>query len=163
MAIQRLVLDTFEDEDYDLIAIHCSLASYRLAFLLNKYLNLKLFRKKEDINFEYGDLKANFPLFQYYDVFTYNTFSLLGNKFRTQVASSASISDGLFAAPSDSYATKYVVPELKNVDYFLKIEAEISAFSSKSLLVNLLTIPQVVTAYTVDHAQLKSRNNLILE
>ncbi|MFD2563456.1 IPExxxVDY family protein [Aquimarina rubra] len=164
MAIQRLVLDTIMDDDYDLIAIHCSLASYRLAFALNKYVDLRLFRKKQDIKFEYDTFSASFPLFQYQDHFQYNTYSLLGNKYRTKTETETAPSTGLFAAAEeDSYITKHLIPELKNVDYFLKIEAETSQFSSKSLTTKLLAIPQIITAYVVDYTQLKSKNNLIFE
>ncbi|TSE09375.1 IPExxxVDY family protein [Aquimarina algiphila] len=163
VAIQKLVLDTLEDDDYELIAIHCSLASYRLAFLLNKNLNLKLFRKKEDINFEYPDFTANFPLYQYEDHFQYNTYSLLANKFQALGVSKNHIADGLFNTIEETYTTKYLIPELKNVDYFLKIETETSKFSNSSLVTQLLTISQVITAYSVEYTQLKSKNNLIFE
>ncbi|WP_108804679.1 IPExxxVDY family protein [Aquimarina sp. Aq107] len=164
MAIQRLILDTLEDDDYDLIAIHSSLASYRLAFALNKYIDLRLFRKDQDIKFEYDAQSASFPLFQYHDHFQYNTYSLLGNKFKTKVKSDSAPTEGLFAeAMEERYVTKHLIPELKNVDYFLKIEAETSQFSSKTLTTNLLTIPQIITAYVVDYTQLKSKNNLIFE
>ncbi|MBW1298888.1 IPExxxVDY family protein [Aquimarina litoralis] len=164
MAIQRLVLDTILDDDYELIAVHSSLAPYRLAFVLNKYMDLRLFRKKEDVNFEYDMYTANFPLFQYHDHFRYNTYSLLGNKFKTKIKSDTIATEGLFASTAtDRAISEYLIPELKNVDYFLKIEAETSQFSSKSLIANLLTIPQIVTAYTVDYTQLKSKNNLIFE
>jgi len=164
MAIQRLILDTIADDDYDLIAIHCSLASYRLAFALNKYMDLRLFRTKQDIRFEYDAYSANFALFQYQDHFQYNTYSLLGNKFRTKIESDTTASEGLFAAAKeDHFATKYLIPELKNVDYFLKIEAETTQFSSKSLTARLLALPQIITAYVVEYTQLKSKNNLIFE
>ncbi len=163
MAIQKLVLDTLEDDDYELIAIHCSLASYRLAFLLNKRLNLKLFRTKEDINFEYDDLVAKFPLYQFYDHFQYNSYSLVGNKFKSDVVSKKTTSEGLFSISDDTSVTKYLIPELKKVDFFLKIETEAANFSSKSLLTHLLSVSQIVTAYTLEHEVLKSKNNLIFE
>ncbi|MBQ4819839.1 IPExxxVDY family protein [Aquimarina sp. MMG016] len=163
MAIQKLILDTFEEDDYELIAIHCSLASYRLAFLLNKYLGLRLVRKKEDINFEYSDLEASFPLYQYSDRFQYNTYNLLGNKFRTKIELDQMGAQGLFSVQEDNYATRYLIPEFKNVDYFLKIETETSQFSNKSIVTKLLNISQIITAYTVEYTQLKSKNNLIFE
>jgi len=164
MAIQRLILDTTLDDDYDLIAIHCSLAPYRLAFGLNKYMDLRLFRKKQDIRFEYDTYSVSFELFQYHDQFQYNTYSLLGNKFRTKIETEITSDQGLFArTEADNYTTKFLIPELKNVDYFLKIETESFQFSSKVFTTKLLTIPQIVTAYTVDYTQLKSKNNLIFE
>lgn len=163
MAVQKLVLDSFTDDDYELIAIHCSLPSYRMAFLLNKYLNLRLYRKKEDMYFQYSDLTASFPFFQYDDPFRYRTYSLLANTFKTKIEVATSINDGLFATSEENYVTRYLVPELKNVDYFLKIETEDFNFSSKSLLNDLQNISQVITAYSIDHTELKSRNNLIFE
>ena len=164
MAIQRLVLETITDDDYELIAIHCSLAPYRVAFILNKYLNFHLFRKKEDINFEYDTITANYPLFQYHDHFHYTMYSLLGNKFKVTIQSNSTSLDGLFGSENDDMlVTKYLIPELKNIDYFLKIETETSQLLGKSLASQLLTIPQVLTAYVVNYAQLKSKNNLIFE
>lgn len=164
MAVQRLVLDSFADDDYELIAIHCSLASYRLAFLLNKNLNLRLFRKKEDIIFSHKDLIACFPLYQFEDHFQYTIYNLFGNKFQAQTEQKNNITNGLFTAlAEDTLVTKYLIPELKSVDYFLKIETEASNFSSKSLLLNMLNISQIMTAYIVDHTILKSKNNLIFE
>ncbi len=159
MAIQHLVLDTFEENDYELIAIHSSLPSYRLAFLLNKNLNLRLYRKSKDICFKFPDLTANFPLYQYYDSFLYNEYNLIGNKFETN----SSASEGLFSTSDDFYITKHLIPELKKVDFFLKIESETSSFSSKLLITKLLITPQIITAYTVEHTKLKSKNNLIFE
>lgn len=162
MAIQRLVLDTITDDNYELIAIHCSLAPYKIAFALNKQIGLRLFRKKEDTIFKYDRFTVGFPLFQYYDYFQYNMYNLLGNKCKIQIEPAPST--GLFSANTEAITvTKYLVPELKDVDYFLKIEAETYQFSSKLLTTQLLTIPQIVTAYLVDPTQLKSKNNLILE
>jgi len=163
VAIQKLVLDTLDDDDYELIAIHSSIESYRLAFLLNKNLNLNLFRKKEDINFEYDDLTASFPLYQYYDHSHYKTYSLLSNKFSAKTVSKTSDTVGLFANFEDPYTVKYLIPELKKVDYFLKIETEVFNFSSKQLLNEMLTISHIITAYAVGYSTLKSKNNLIFE
>lgn len=163
MAIQKLVLDALDDDDYDLIAIHSTMASYRLAYLLNKHLNLHLFRKKEDINFRYNDLTASFPIYQYQDLFEYHTYSLLGNKFKTEIITQDSASVGLFVNEEDTVSIKYLIPELKNVDYFLKIETETSSYSNASLLTQILSISQIITAYSVEYATLKSKNNLIFE
>lgn len=163
MAVQRLVLDTLTEENYELIAIHCSLESYRLAFLLNRALNLRLYRTEKDVNFQFDKLTANFPMYQYQDHFQYNTYSLLGNKFRIKTAPSTTISTGLFATEEDTFLSKFLIPELKKVDFFLKIETEVFNFSSKSLVTDILSIPQVITAYIVEYTELKSKNNLIFE
>jgi hypothetical protein len=57
--------------------------------------------------------------------------------------------------------TKYhLVPEYRDVDYFLKIEHDELDVEEK-ILKSVLTIPKVITAYLVDSSKLKSKNNLI--
>ncbi len=163
MAVQRLVLDTVADDDYELIAVHSSLVSYRLAYFLNKNLGLRLYRKNEDIYYNYKGGIASYPLYQYEDHFHYNTFSLFGNKFKTSVVIENSTSQGLFTSIENTNKTTYLIPELKNVDYFLKIETETINFSGVTLLDTILAIPQIITAYLVDHQNLKSKNNIIFE
>jgi len=51
--VRKLILDDIiEDIDYTLIGIHCSIEDYRLAYLLNQFLNLKLKRKDSDIEYD---------------------------------------------------------------------------------------------------------------
>ena len=50
MLAHKLVLDDF-DNPFKLIAIHCSSEDYKLAFLLNRHLNLKLARTRKDHDF----------------------------------------------------------------------------------------------------------------
>jgi hypothetical protein len=57
--------------------------------------------------------------------------------------------------------TKYhLVPEYRDVDYFLKIEHD-ELDVEDYILKSVLTIPKVITAYLVDASKLKSKNNLI--
>ena len=163
MAVQRLVLDTIADDSFELIAVHSSLVSYRLAYFLNKNLGLRLYRKNEDIHYTYKGSVASYPLYQYEDHFHYNTYSLFGNKFKTSVVSENSTSQGLFTALAHTTKTTYLLPEFKNVDYFLKIETETVNFSGATLLDIMLTIPQIITAYLIDCQKLKSKNNIIFE
>ncbi len=165
MAAQRLVLDMIEEDDYQLIAIHCSIPSYRLAFLLNQNIDVRFARKDKDIFFEFSEMIACFPLYQYYDEYQYHTFNLIGNKYHTRVVRKAQNNEGLFTTTNieSRHIIKYLIPELKNVDYLLKIETEGLQFPIKSLIAKMITIPQIITAYTVDYKQLKSKNNLIFE
>ena len=53
MALHKLHVDDFYDDSFSLIAIHCSLEDYRLAYLLNKHLNISLVRKPQDLDYKY--------------------------------------------------------------------------------------------------------------
>lgn len=163
MAVHKLILDTFEDDYYELIAIHCSLPSYRLAFLLNKTLKLNLSRNKEDICFDYSNATANYALYQHEDHHQYYTYSFFENKSQTEEVSRNDVVEELFYGIDTVSTMRYLIPELKQVDYFFKIETELSDFLIESLLDQLSVIPQIITSYRVDYTRLKSKNNLIFE
>ena len=42
MAIHKLVVDDFEDLNYSLLAVHCEMEDYRLAYFLNQNLETRL-------------------------------------------------------------------------------------------------------------------------
>ena len=51
MAVHKLLVDDFEDANYSLLAIHCDIEDYRLAYFLNQNLAIRLVRTKEDLDF----------------------------------------------------------------------------------------------------------------
>lgn len=55
----------------------------------------------------------------------------------------------------------FLMPELKTVDYVLKIENMPASFEVDTVVEKLLSIRQIATAYNIDHKKLKSKNNLI--
>jgi hypothetical protein len=57
----------------------------------------------------------------------------------------------------------YFIPELKDVDFFLKIEEDPDPGKLQGYLNQISLIPNIVTVYTVDANMLKSKKNLILE
>ena len=45
MALHKLLVDDFDDLNYSLLAVHCEMEDYRLAYLLNQ--SLKIPQKKK--------------------------------------------------------------------------------------------------------------------
>ncbi|MFD0777791.1 IPExxxVDY family protein [Flavobacterium myungsuense] len=59
-------------------------------------------------------------------------------------------------------ATKvYLVPELKKVDYFLKIKNNKGIFDLEEIIKKINTIDRISTVYAVIPETIKSKNNLI--
>ncbi len=59
-------------------------------------------------------------------------------------------------------ATKvFLLPELKKVDYFLKIESDEDDVKITDIIKKLKTIKSLSTVYVVDTETIKSKNNLI--
>ena len=77
--MQLLTFD-LEEEDYLLVGIHSTEEDYRLAYLLNKYLKIKLSRYKHNLDFENSE--AEFPLFEFKDKNSFVSYYLINNKHK---------------------------------------------------------------------------------
>ena len=67
----------------------------------------------------------------------------------------------LFETSQSITKTYNLLPELKTVNYLLKIDDELNLDREKYIINTILSIPQIATAYTVNQSQLKSKDNLI--
>ena len=162
MLAHKLALDAFDDQPFKLFAIHCSLEDYRMAFLLNKHLNINLTRSRKDVDFLLRSAPVLFALYRFEDLQRYCCYYLISNKSRSQVRSGA-IEGSLFGEEGFDIKDAHLFPELKNVDFFLKIEEDHNAVSEKELLEKIKGIPQIATAYLVGEEQIKTKQNLIFE
>ena len=159
MAVHKLILDdAFDDALYTLIAIHCSLEDYRLAYLLNKHLGITLSRKASDIDYNNG--QVSYSIFEWEDHKQLVTWSLVSNICKTEELQQSDYTS-LFDNQEKITKTFQLLPEHKTVDYFLKIDSEFSFSKEKYILDSILKISQIATTYGVDSSQLKSKDNLI--
>lgn len=154
----RLVMDDFYEETFELIAVHCTEEDFRLAYLLNKYLKIKLVRTRADLDFYKNQKQINFPLFEYDDNKNYISYNLLTNV--RKIVSEEIIKENNFY--KNVYETHYVIPELK-CDYLLKITSDNGKIKVKEIISKINEIRQVISAYNVDIERLKSKNNLIFD
>ena len=159
MAVHKLILDDIFDESvFTLIAIHCTIEDYRLAYLLNKFLGINLVRKKFDLDFNNG--KALYSIYKWEDKKQMLTWNLVSNICKTSDYEQTN-SGLLFETTQSITKTFNLLPELKTVNYLLKIDDEFNVKREKHIINRILSIPQIATAYTIDQNQLKSRDNLI--
>lgn len=161
MLSHKLLLDDVE-EDFYLLAIHSSLEEYKMAFYLNKFLQLNLKRARFDVDFNHGAVQAQYPLYQFKEQAKYRSIYLVKNKYKGPVKKIVS-SGSLFVEEEVSPQQTYLIPEYKEVDYFLKVEEDMDVDRLQELVNRVALIPNIITTYSVDPNQLKSRNNLILE
>lgn len=157
MALHKLLVDDFYDDTYKLIAIHCRLKDYRLAYLLNKSLGLNLRRKSDDLDLQY--LKSSYSIFEWNNASQYVTWNLVSNVCKKEEESL--YSTGLFQSEEKVIKTFNLVPEYKTVDYFIKISDEIQTVNENLILNTLQNIPQIVTSYSINPSQIKSKDHLI--
>ena len=159
MGVHKFILDdTFDEALYTLIAVHCRLEDYRLAYLINKYLGISLTRKPSDLDFKNG--QVSYSIYEWEDHKQLITWSLVSNMCKTEELQKRKYTS-LFDTKEKIIKTFHLLPEHKTVNYFLKIESEFSFSKEKYILDSISKIPQVITAYGIDSSQLKSKDNLI--
>ncbi|MGI9551125.1 MAG: IPExxxVDY family protein [Aurantibacter sp.] len=150
MGTKHKILEDFYDESFVLIALHSNLEDHVLAYALNSTLKTRFKRSKQDI-----DTAENFsfPMFEWFDEKTDSNWALFPNGTFSQ--GNASL-EGLFKDMPSS-AKHHLVPEYKEVDYFIKIDQQVA----DNVVKRIQKIPTVMTAYMVDCEKLNSKNNLI--
>ncbi len=155
----KLILSDTLEYDFSLIAIHCSLEDYRIAYYLNKHLGIQLQRKTKDVDFKKEGHEALFSLFTFEDSKNYRSYTLVGNRCRVE---HPFLEDNIsLFTTQENFKLINLIPELKKTDFFLKLESDTT--TPKTILTQINEIPQVVTAYAVNVNKLKSKRNLIFE
>jgi hypothetical protein len=122
-------------------------------------LPILLSKSKNEIQITVKDGETHFSRYIFEETESGVYWNLIQNKNEIIVQKKDN-NQGLFADTSMEVSTKvYLLPELKKVDYFLKIEnpeADIEEIIHK-----INTIDRISTIYRVDSDQIKSKNNLI--
>ncbi|RKE98720.1 IPExxxVDY family protein [Ichthyenterobacterium magnum] len=158
MALHKLLVDDFYDASYSLLAIHCRLEDYRLAYLLNKHLGLNLKRKAQDLDYKY--FASSYAIYEWENETQYTTWNLVANICKKEEDALQS-TGSLFSQQNKVLKTYNLLPEFKNVDYLVKVSNETLLFNEKHTLNKIQKIPQVITAYSIDVTKIKSKDNLI--
>ena len=150
-AIHHIWEDLLDEASFTLFAIHCQSDDHCLAYSLNATCGIMLCRSREDLGL---GSSACFPVFQWKHEASFQEWTLFRNIGSSLVTGT---DEGLFPG-QPSELRHYLIPEKREVDYFLKVEGE---DDSDGLLNKLLSIPRLVTAYRLDVSGLKSKHNLI--
>ena len=162
MPAHKLVLDEVFEQPYKLIAIHSSVEDYKLAYLLNKHLNLRLARSPKDIDLHMENDHVLFAHFFYEDQQKYCSYHLVSNITRRETMSGSG-EDSLLFGEHLAVKKSYLLPEFKQVDFLVKIEDEMDTVSEKLVISRILEIQQVSTAYAIDFDRIKTKENLIFD
>jgi hypothetical protein len=155
MANLKLTLDDFESNDFELLAIHTNLKDFKLSFLINLKLNVLLAKNDDEISIKSNDGTGKFSRFSYDDLKQDVTWELIKNQTNFN---SNKQNVGFFKEDS---ITMNLIPELKTVDYLLKIDNVEPGFNCEQIIHNISTISNISTVYKVETEHLKSINNLI--
>ena len=153
MVTKHKIQIDFYDDDFSLLAIHSSLDDHAMVYALNRELQLRLTRKREDLSLGEG---IEFPVFDWEDEFNDRYWSLLSNTCQVEEERTET---GLFQNEM-SAIRHHLIPERKEVDYFLKIESDETELAHE-VLERLTQIPQVITSYSIAPKELRSIENIM--
>lgn len=136
-------LDSFLAIDFDLYGLVSSTKEYKLAWHLNKAMDITL-SKQDDIQIEFSDHSA--ILISYYLHQTENLkIELLQNRL---------VSKG-------SKGNQYLVPELSQFDLLLKYRDNTGERSSENVIELIRVVPLVEYVVRLNFDNLKSKENLL--
>ena len=152
VAVHKISSDFYEDS-FDLIALHSSLEDYSMAYALNQCLKSNFKRRRVDLDISEH---VTFPVFEWKDDVNDRYWTFFANN---GLKEDTLVRSDLFRN-EPSYTTFKLVPEFRDVDYFIKIEQD-DYNEVENLIKHLLTVPKIITAYTIETDKLKSMNNLI--
>lgn len=141
MKTTRLVIEY--DYDFTLIGIIAPVKGHKLAWLMNRSLKIML-RKHEDLRIDY--LKdASIINTNYIYETEYSVFRLIKNK----------------SCEFLNVDKPFLVPELKDYDYFVHITDESGIFDGSGIINSIKNLPGVQLVHSIQTEQLKSKDNLI--
>lgn len=159
MKKQKYHLTLDEVDAKFILAIYSGLPSYRLAFLINTCLFSQLKREK-DLDF-YKDVK--FPYFFFEDEVLQIEYRLIKNKtsqISTKEPVEASPLSSLFNESTAVEETFYVLPEYKEVDYFLVLDGEFGDDQLAHIEQEITKLEEILSAYYIPFENIKSKTHL---
>ncbi|MEN8816047.1 MAG: IPExxxVDY family protein [Nonlabens sp.] len=162
MAVHKLIDWEVEEEPYILIAIHSTTEPYRMAYMINKYLQVSFSRTNTDQDVLQQAYTANYPVYKYFNKEENAAFYLIPNKF-WGISNQENAMTGLFDSTDSKIVKTLLIKEYGTVDFLLKIEKDENHFPLKKLINTLGEIPQIISAYQIDTFKIKQQDYLIFE
>ena len=157
MAIRKFIFPEQESIQYYLFAIHSVLIDYRLAFFLNKHLNIELKRTPKDLDISGQD--GFYSIFEYEDQDNLLNWNLISNCSHTNIKNK--IEESLLFKNIEIEQKKYkLMSELSQVDFFLKIEYHTSSINIKKIIKSINEIPNIMSVYNLNLKNIKNKETL---
>ena len=140
--MKKAVLHIEHTYDFELLGLVSPVKDYKMAWLINRELNLNLVRS-EDLEIEFLSL-AGLKISQFFLSLPHGFVQLLKNK-----------------ALNSTHQISYLIPELKSIDYFLLIQDQTFQLSINTFANQLAKNPFIQNIMKLDISKLKSKENLL--
>ncbi|MCX2742415.1 IPExxxVDY family protein [Mangrovivirga sp. M17] len=127
--------------DFKAVGISCTLKAYKLAWLLNKILNIQLV-KENDFQLESGN--ENIEICNYLYETPAGYLKLIENK----------------ATNHERVGNLFLIPELKQFDFLFLIK-ESDSFNADEIINKIKTLNEINFITPINYTQIKSKENLL--
>ena len=148
MAVYKLDVNDFVDDDFELLGVHTTLECYHLAYFMNKNFNIQ-FERRENID--------AFEFYEFDDEKNRMLWNLVANKGVQDKKDTTITQESLFE--TETTEVIHLLPEYKKIDYLIKITD--NTHDIQNMIEKMKAIPQIITTFAIDVSNLKSKNNLI--
>jgi len=143
MPLKKNKLKVDVEFNFDLVGVITSVKEYKLAWILNQCDSCD-FVKSSDIQIDFVDLK---------------NITISNFKFQTEHTDIFLLKNRLVF--NNAMSDKYLIPELKQFDYFVKIDGVSELFPTNAILATLKNSQSIEYATTLDPNSLKQKENFI--
>ncbi len=141
-AMSKARLDFDFDYDFLLYGISCHLKDYRLCWSLNHQLGSDLQKQNDyELTVKTGEAPLRFSFYTWEDAVNHLKYIVVANRGNPGI----------------------LVQEQRQADYFLLVEGLTDLVDTQGLLDRIKGTDVVLTAYSIDPNQLKSKQNLLFE
>lgn len=138
---KNLTLNYQPELEFTLLGISSHENDYHLSWALNQKLGLQFIKARNLVILQpEAELSQEFPVFTYEDEDALLVYNLISNKCELG----------------------FLVPELKNIDYFLQISGEINQGFLDQLIYKLRNSGVVNASFVLDPKKIKAAEKLIL-
>ncbi|GIM56805.1 hypothetical protein CAPN006_11980 [Capnocytophaga canimorsus] len=152
MMVTYRLSEPFFEESFGLIAICAPLEDYRLVYFLNQYLEVSFYKDNSENTEVY---QQGFAHYLWRNQDSEIVWRCIANKMVVEIPLKR---NSLFKT---SAQTLFLMEELKQVDFLLKIESDYCSTTIAELVKRIAAIPLVSAAYEVKTEILKSKYKLI--
>lgn len=128
--------------DFELLGLVSPVKDYKMAWLINRDLNIQLVRS-EDVKIEFVS-SQRLEISQFFLSLPHGYIQLLKNK-----------------ALNTSQQLAYLIPELRNLDYFLLVQDQTQQTSIATFVDYLTLNPLIQSVVKLDISKIKSKENLL--
>lgn len=162
MKLKTSQLEELTSDEFTLVGLYSSYENYRLAFFLNDLLNWGFERTLIDLDIQIKDSFVHFPIFRSRSYENEINIYLINNCISIKELCKEN-DNTLFNSSFEKTIVHRLLPELKDIDYLIKIEDGHYSLSAEKVTRKINRSDLDANAMIIPNKQIKSKGHLIID